>query len=140
MSRAIADLSEMDPTLRMKLLDAGIETADELLTQGATPEQRRQLAQRLGVDEHRLTEWVNLADLMRLQGVDVPTANLIRAAGIHSCQELRDWNPQALLSRLILVNDKEEIIGGQFLTLPEVEDWIKEAAALSTPHANRLKD
>src|SRR5579884_1138679 len=103
MSRAIADLSEMDPSLRLKLENAGIRTTDELLARGATPAQRSELAQRLGVDGQRLSEWVNLADLIRLQGVDVPTASLLNVAGIHSCQELREWNPELLLSRLILV-------------------------------------
>jgi len=134
MSRAIADLSEMDPSLRLKLENAGIRTTDELLARGATPAQRSELAQRLGVDGQRLSEWVNLADLIRLQGVDVPTASLLNVAGIHSCQELREWNPELLLSRLILVNDQEHLIG-QTPTLVMVKDWIEQAAALATPHA-----
>ena len=64
----------------------------------------------------------------------------MQTAGIYSCEQLRDQDAEPVLSRLILVNDKEEIIGGQSLTLAEVQDWIREAAALSTPHANRLKD
>jgi hypothetical protein len=42
------------------------------------------LAEESGIDEKRILTWVNLADLMRLNGVGKQFAELLEAAGVDS--------------------------------------------------------
>ena len=48
-----------------KLEAAGIGTTDKLLEVGATPSGRKEIAEKTGISEHMILQWVNHVDLYR---------------------------------------------------------------------------
>ncbi len=130
MADKISDIKGMDPALATKLTGANIKTTDDLLAQAGTAHQRNALAKSLGVDSSQLTEWVNRADLMRLNGVGKEMANLLEECGVDSSKELSHRVAANLHTKLKEANDAKHITH-HAPTLAQVEAWIKEAAALS---------
>ena len=92
MTLKIIDVEGIGPTFAAKLEAAGVSTTDDLLDRGATSSGRSALAAATGISEHLLLEWVNHADLMRLDGVGSEFADLLEAAGVDSCAELARRN------------------------------------------------
>ena len=64
----IVDIEGIGPVYAAKLRDAGVDTTDELLAAGATPSGRAKLVERTGISHKLILEWVNHADLMRIDG------------------------------------------------------------------------
>lgn len=56
------------PVHTQKLQEAGVRTVQALLKVGATPEGRKELAAKSGLDQDRILDWVNFADLFRAAG------------------------------------------------------------------------
>ena len=50
------------------------------------------MAEQTGITGNLILEWVNHADLMRLDGVGSEFADLLEAAGVDSCAELAQRN------------------------------------------------
>ena len=92
----IEDVEGIGPTFAAKLSGAGVATTDALLDQGATAAGRDKLSEATGISENMLLEWVNHADLMRINGVGSEYADLLEAAGVDSCAELAQRNPANL--------------------------------------------
>ena len=92
----IEDVEGIGPVLGAKLREAGVQTTDDLLEKGGPRSARRLLAETSGIDESRLLEWVNHADLMRLPGVGSEYSDLLEAAGVDSLAELARRNPDNL--------------------------------------------
>jgi len=63
------DIEGVGPVFAQKLLTAGISTAEALLKAGATPERRKELAAKSGIDQKNILSWVNFAELYRIKGV-----------------------------------------------------------------------
>lgn len=109
------------------LEQAGITTIGALLAETSDERARRRLARALGVEEAVLTDWVNRADLMRIKGIGVQFANLLESAGVASCRELRQRNPDNLLATLTSANDQHALVS----RLPTLaRQWISQAEAL----------
>jgi predicted flap endonuclease-1-like 5' DNA nuclease len=88
----IEDVEGIGATFAQKLITAGVDTTDALLDRGASDAGRSRLAIETGISEKLLLEWVNHADLMRLDGVGSEYADLLEAAGVDSCAELARRN------------------------------------------------
>jgi predicted flap endonuclease-1-like 5' DNA nuclease len=88
----IEDVEGIGAAFAEKLTAAGVTTTDGLLDRGATDSGRSRLAADTGISERLLLEWVNHADLMRLDGVGSEYADLLEAAGVDSCAELARRN------------------------------------------------
>lgn len=56
-------------TYAKKLKNQGIKTTDNLLDAGSTKQGRKELAEKTGISETILLEWVNRADLFRIRGI-----------------------------------------------------------------------
>ena len=74
----IEEVEGIGPTYGQKLAAAGVATTDELLAQGAKPGGRDKLAEVTGISGKLILEWVNHADLMRLDGVGRSTPTCSR--------------------------------------------------------------
>ena len=59
-----------------------------LLASGATPEQRKQMAERLEIDVKYVTNWVMQADLWRLPNMSTDLAYILTLAGVRSALDL----------------------------------------------------
>jgi predicted flap endonuclease-1-like 5' DNA nuclease len=88
----IEDVEGIGPTFAAALQAAGVRTTDDLLEQGGSAAGRDRLADATGLTAHRILEWVNHTDLMRLDGVGSEYADLLEAAGVDSCAELARRN------------------------------------------------
>ena len=88
----IEDVEGIGPTFAQKLSAAGVATTDALLDRGATANGRGKLSEETGISEKLILEWVNHADLMRINGVGSEYADLLEAAGVDSCAELARRN------------------------------------------------
>ena len=88
----ITEVEGIGPEYRQKLADAGIYTTEELLERGATPRGRTGIEAATGISGKLVLEWVNHADLMRIDGVGAEYADLLEAAGVDSPAELAHRN------------------------------------------------
>jgi predicted flap endonuclease-1-like 5' DNA nuclease len=92
----IEDVEGIGPAFAEKLIAAGVDTTDDLLNRGASAAGRSNLSEATGISERLLLEWVNHADLMRIDGVGSEFADLLEAAGVDSCAELARRNAKNL--------------------------------------------
>lgn len=74
----------------------GIKTAEKLLVEGCTRNQREFLAQRAGIPADALLELVKLSDLARLPGVKGIRARLYYDAGVDSVEKFASADPEPL--------------------------------------------
>ena len=66
------------PTYAEKLKGAGIASTEALLKAGATPKGRKELAEKAGISDALILEWVNHVDLFRIKGVAEEYADLLK--------------------------------------------------------------
>lgn len=127
MADKIGDIKGIDASSVKKLEADGIKTTDDLLKATASAHDRSALATKIGVPGSALTEWINRADLMRLNGVGTEMANLLEECGVDSCKELQHRKADNLHAKLKETNDAKKITH-HAPTLAQVDEWIKEAA------------
>jgi hypothetical protein len=87
------------------------------------------LASATGIDEARILEWVNHADLLRLRGVGGEYADLLEAAGVDTVPELALRNPAALYKTLVTTNEAQHLVR-KLPTADQVKAWAKQAKSL----------
>lgn len=112
-----------------KLRDAGIETTDALLEEGASPAGRKSIAEKTGISGKLVLEWVNLADLFRIKGVSEEYADLLEEAGVDTVPELAQRNPENLYQKLKETNVAKKLVR----RLPgqaDVAGWVEQAKVL----------
>ena len=106
-----------------KLEAEGIKTHADLLAAAGAPDARRALAGKLGVEAKTLLEWVNRADLFRIETVTDQMANLLENAGVDTIKELASRNAANLATKL---NEG----GSDAPSADTVTAWVNEAKAL----------
>ena len=92
------------------LQDHGIRTTDALLQEGKTKKGRAAIAEAIGCTPTKVLEWVNRADLYRVDGVAEEISDLLEAAGVDSPSELKNRNAENLAKALKEYNDKKKIV------------------------------
>jgi predicted flap endonuclease-1-like 5' DNA nuclease len=88
----IEEVEGVGPAYAEKLMAAGIGTTDQLLERGAKPLGRQAIADATGISAMLILEWVNHADLWRIDGVGSEYSDLLEAAGVDSPAELAQRN------------------------------------------------
>ncbi|MBE0410223.1 MAG: DUF4332 domain-containing protein, partial [Anaerolineales bacterium] len=71
-----------------KLVEAGIRSVERFLEHGCTPAGRKEIAEKSGISEKLILEWINHCDLYRIKGVGEEYADLLEAAGVDTVPEL----------------------------------------------------
>jgi predicted flap endonuclease-1-like 5' DNA nuclease len=112
-----------------KLQGAGITTTDALLKQGATPNGRKEIAEKTGISGKLILEWVNHADLFRINGVGEEYADLLEAAGVDTVPELAQRNSENLYQKLSKVNEEKKLVR-QLPSQTQVQGWVEQAKDL----------
>ncbi len=112
-----------------KLAEVGITTVEGLLEKGATRQGRRELAQRTGISEKLILEWVNRADLFRIKGIGEEYSDLLEAAGVDTVVELAQRNPDNLYETLVAVNEEKKLVR-RLPSREQVRDWVEQAKQL----------
>ncbi len=107
----------------------GIRTTIGLLRNAKTPKQRLKIAERVGIDERYVLDWVTAADRMRVKGIGWEYAELLRVVGVKTVSELKFRNPHKLVQAMTAANAKRKLVR----LLPSektVTRWIDAAKAL----------
>jgi len=125
----ITDVEGIGSTYAAKLEAAGVKTVENLLEVGAAPKGRKTLAEKTGISDGLILEWVNRADLARLKGIGSEYADLLEASGVDTVAELANRKPENLLAKMTEVNAAKQIVR-KLPAQSQVEDWVKQAKAL----------
>jgi predicted flap endonuclease-1-like 5' DNA nuclease len=129
MTYPITDIQGIGADMAALLKSDGIRTTLGLLRSAKTPKQRLKIAVKIGADEKHVLDWVTAADRMRVRGVGWEYAELLRAAGVRTANELRFRNPQKLAQAMAEANAKRKLVR----VLPSVNTvvrWIDDAKKL----------
>jgi len=125
----ISEIEGIGPTYAEKLADAGIETVEALLEEGAKPAGRERIADASGVPEKALLRWVNMADLFRIRGVGEEYADLLERAGVDTVVELSRRNAENLHEKMKSVNEEASLVRA-LPSAATVEKWVAQAKEL----------
>jgi len=131
-SKALMNIEEIEgigSTYGKKLKDQGIMTTEGLLSSGSTPTGRKQLAEKTGISEKLILEWVNLADLLRINGVGQEYSDLLEEAGVNTVVELAQRNPDNLHEKILKINKTKQLVR-KSPSLNQIKDWIDQAKRL----------
>ena len=112
-----------------KLKMLGISTTQALLERGSSPKGRLQIAEKSGISEARILEWVNLADLFRVKGVGEEYSDLLEEAGVDTVVELAKRVPANLYEKILAVNKEKKLVR-KLPTLHQVKSWVEQAKQL----------
>ncbi len=126
----ITEVEGIGPEHRQQLADAGIYTTDELLERGATPRGRTGIEAATGISGKLILEWVNHADLMRIDGVGSEYADLLEAAGVDSPTELAQRNATNLATTFQEIDAARPNWIRRVPSETTVASWIEQAKAM----------
>ncbi len=129
MSYRIIEIEGIGPAYAAKLQEAGIKTTDALLKRCGDRKGRKKTADAVGLSEHQLLKWANLADLMRINGIGPQFSELLEAAGVDTIKELRNRKPDNLTDKLAEVHKAKKLTRAK-PARSQVERWIEAAKKL----------
>ena len=127
----IEDVEGIGPAYAGQLAAAGVATTDALLDRAGSDAGRSRLAADTGISEGLLLEWVNHADLMRLDGVGSEYADLLEAAGVDSCAELARRSAANLAQTFQELDAARPNTVRQVPSETTIQGWIAQAAKLA---------
>jgi len=70
MSYSISAIEDIHADEAKALKSAGIRTTEKLLEAAKSPKGRKSLAAKIELDEKRLLRWANIADKLRIKGME----------------------------------------------------------------------
>lgn len=123
------EIEGIGPAYAEKLGTQGLTSVDDLLEHGGTAAGRQTLAEKSGISETLLLEWVNHADLFRINGVGSEYADLLEEAGVDSVPELAQRNAANLAAAMAQANESKNLVR-RAPTESEVAGWIDHAKTL----------
>jgi predicted flap endonuclease-1-like 5' DNA nuclease len=125
----IEAIEGIGPKFAKKLRAIGIRSTGELLKAGTEKKGRAAIAEKTGITETLILEWVNLADLFRIKGVGEEYSDLLEEAGVDTVKELRNRKPANLHAKMLEVNATKKLVRRP-PALKSVEDWVAQAKKL----------
>lgn len=125
----IIDVEGIGPKYTEKLTKAGVSTTGGLLKAGATPKGRKDLAEKAGIGDALILEWVNHVDLYRIKGVGSEYSDLLEAAGVDTIPELAQRKASNLTEKMAAVNLEKKLVR-KLPVEAQVADWIAQAKKL----------
>ena len=76
-----------------------------------------------------ILEWVNKADLFRIQGIGEEYSDLLKEAGVDTVVELSRRNPENLHATIVGINKAKKLVR-RTPALNKVKDWVEQAKSL----------
>ncbi|MEL6892026.1 MAG: DUF4332 domain-containing protein [Actinomycetota bacterium] len=125
----IIDIEGIGETYAKKLAGAGVTTTGRLLKVAASAAGRKDLADQADVTTKQVLEWVNRADLMRINGVGTQYSDLLEASGVDTVVELATRNAENLWKKMTELNATKRLVR-QVPSLEQVKDWVAQAGDL----------
>ena len=125
----LIEIEGIGPAYAAKLEGVGVNSVEKLLEKGASKKGRETLAEKSGISEKRILEWVNRADLARIKGVGSEYADLLEAAGVDTVPELAQRKPENLAAKMAEIS-KQKDLTRKVPSAKEVADWVEQAKKL----------
>ena len=129
MAYKIIDVEGIGEVYSKKLIEAGINTVDDLLEKCAKPAGRKELAEASGISAKLILTWTNDADLMRINGVGPQFSELLEAAGVDTVKEFRHRKAENLVAKMIEINEQKNLVN-RVPSVTEVQKMIDQAKEL----------
>ena len=129
MAYKIIDVEGIGEVYSKKLIEAGINTVDDLLEKCANPAVRKELAEASGISAKLILTWTNHADLMRINGVGPQFSELLEAAGVDTVKEFRHRKAENLVAKMIEINEQKNLVN-RVPSVTEVQKMIDQAKEL----------
>lgn len=129
MTYKIIDVEGIGNVNAKKLVEAGINTVDDLLQKAKTPAGRKALEEATGISVQKILTWANHADLMRINGVGPQFSELLEAAGVDTVKELKHRVAENLQQKLEEINNKKNLVN-RVPSVSEVQKMIDQAKEL----------
>ena len=126
---ALANIEGIGETYSERLAQARIGSTQTLLKRGATRKGRQQIAKATGIRRQLILDWVNRADLFRIDGVGEEYSDLLEASGVDTVAELANRNAKNLLEKMAQVNIRQRLVR-RIPSLSQVANWIGQAKRL----------
>ena len=98
MNYKIIDIEGIGDVYAPKLIEAGIETVEQLLDA-------------CDISEKLILKWTNHADLFRINGIGPQFAELLEAAGVDTVKELRHRVAANLAAKVAEINEEKHLCG-----------------------------
>jgi predicted flap endonuclease-1-like 5' DNA nuclease len=110
---------------------AGVTTTQVLLEKAATPKERKELAAATKLDEKKLKQYVDAADLLRVSGIGPKMVRLLSKVKVTTTADLKKQSGKKLAAAMekakpTLDADLKEKLPDQ----TTLADWIKQAKKL----------
>ena len=125
----LADIEGIGEVYSKKLEEIGIDSIEKLLEAGSERKGRKEIAEKTGISDKLILDWINRADLARVKGISTQYADLLEIAGVDTVPELALRNPENLYKKMIEINEEKKLVR-KVPALSQVEDWIKQAKNL----------
>lgn len=125
----LTGIKGIGPSYMAKLRAAGIGSVEELRQAGTTPAKRAELSRQVDRNESIILQWVQLADLMRIKGVNSQQSVLLWEAGIKAPFDLPAQQPSQLLLLLRKINTEKRIVK-KLPSNEKLAGWIAQAEKL----------
>lgn len=129
MTYKIIDVEGIGNVNAKKLVEAGINTVDDLLQKAKNPAGRKTLEETTGISGKSILKWTNHADLMRINGVGPQFSELLEAAGVDTVKELKHRVADNLQQKLEEINNKRNLVN-RVPSVSEVQKMIDQAKEL----------
>jgi predicted flap endonuclease-1-like 5' DNA nuclease len=105
----LSEIEGIGEAYSAKLTDAGITSIENLLESYCEKKGRKELAEKTGISEKLVLNWVNRGDLARIKGVSTQYADLLECAGVDTVPELAQRNAENLQAKMVEVNEKKTL-------------------------------
>lgn len=125
----LADIEGIGEAYAVKLKEAGVTSLENLLKTGCEKKGRKQIAEKSGISEKLILNWVNRADLTRIKGVSTQYADLLERAGVDTLPELAQRKAENLQAKMAEINEEKNLVRKVPAT-SQVQNWIAQAKEL----------
>lgn len=125
----LSDIEGIGEAYAAKLENAGVTSLENLLETCCEKKGRKVTAEKSGLSEKLILNWVNRADLTRIKGVSTQYADLLECAGVDTVPELAQRNAENLQLKMSEVNEEKNLVR-KIPTSSQVEDWVAQAKEL----------
>jgi len=125
----LVDIEGIGETYAAKLEAAGISSLENLLEVCCVKKGRSAIADKTGISEKLVLNWVNRADLSRVKGISTQYADLLECSGVDTVPELAQRNAENLHAKMVEVNEAKNLVR-QVPSASQVEDWVAQAKEL----------
>lgn len=129
MTYKIIDVEGIGNVNAKKLVEAGINTVDDLLQKAKNPAGRKTIEETTGISGKSILKWANHADLMRINGVGPQFSELLEAAGVDTVKELKHRIAENLQQKLEEINNKRNLVN-RVPSVSEVQKMIDQGKEL----------